>query len=158
MRPGHDGATPSGNAVAATFLQRLATLTGRSDYADKALATLRSFQVQIERSPSAFSQMLLALGRCLREPRQIALVGNLDDSSTGQALSALWRGSAPDDTIALLDPAAPAAAEIEEEVPLLRGKTQIEGALTFYVCQDYTCQAPTTNLEEVLAAVGTTYR
>ncbi len=152
MRPGHDGATPSGNAVATTVLQRLATLTGKSVYAERAVATLRTFQPQIGRSPSAFAQMLLALDYYLREPREIALVGKLDDTSTKQALGDLWRRYTPHEVIALFDPSASDAAKIENEVPLLRGKTQINGALTFYVCQDYACQAPTTDLEEVLAA------
>ena len=64
----------------------------------------------------------------------------------------LWRRYTPHEVIALLDPSAPDAAKIETEVPLLRGKSQINGALTFYVCQHYACQAPTTDLEEVLAA------
>jgi len=80
LRPGHDGATPSGNAVATTVLQRLATLTGESVYADRAAATLCTFQSQIGRSPSAFSQMLLALDYYLREPKEIALVGRLDEA------------------------------------------------------------------------------
>ncbi len=152
LRPGHDGATPSGNAVATTVLQRLATLTGESVYADRAVATLRTFQSQIGRSPSTFSQMLLALDYYLREPREIALVGKLDDASTRQALSDLWRRYTPHEVVAVLDPSAADAARIEAEVPLLRSKTAIDGTLTFYVCRNYACQAPTTDLEEILGA------
>jgi len=150
LRTGHDGATPSGNAVAATVLQRLATLTGESAYADPAVATLRTFLPQIARSPSAFAQMLLALDYYLREPREIALVGKLEDSRTQQALRDLWQRYMPNEVIAFLDASAPDAAIIENEVPLLRGKTQIDDRLTFYVCQNYACRAPTTDLQEVL--------
>jgi uncharacterized protein YyaL (SSP411 family) len=152
MRPGHDGATPSGNAVAATVLLRLTTLTGEGVYADRAEATLHTFQSQMEHSPSAFSNMLLALNDYLLRPREIALVGALDDTSTRQALSDLWRRYAPREVLAVLDPSATDAARIEDEVPLLRDKTMIGGVLTFYVCQDYACQAPTTDLHEVLEA------
>jgi uncharacterized protein YyaL (SSP411 family) len=154
LRQGHDGATPSGNAVAATVLQRLAVLTGNDDYEDRAVAVLRAFQAQIEGSPSAFSQMLLALDDHLSEPREIALVGKLAELSTREALGRLWRRYAPHEVVALKDPSSEEAAEVESEIPLLSGKSEIGGALTYYVCRNYACQAPTTHLEEVLASDG----
>jgi hypothetical protein len=151
LRQGHDGATPSGNAVAATVLQRLAILTGNDGYKDRAVATLQAFHPQIERSPSAFSQMLLALDDYLSEPREIAVVGKLAEVSTRESLAELWRRYAPHEVIALKDPSSAEAAEIDSEIPLLRGKSEIDGALTFYVCRNYACQAPTTDLAEILS-------
>jgi hypothetical protein len=119
------------------------------------VATLRSFQTQIERSPSAFSQMLLALDAQSTEQREIAIVGKLGEASTQEALTALWRRYAPHDVIAVNDTASHEAAEIEADIPLLRGKSEIDGKLTFYVCRDYTCLAPTTDLQEVLSAGDT---
>jgi len=67
-----------------------------------------------------------------------------------QALSDLWRRYTPHEVVAVLDPSTADAARIEDEVPLLRGKTAIDGALTFYICRNYACQVPTTDLEEIL--------
>ncbi|MFQ5745422.1 MAG: thioredoxin domain-containing protein [Acidobacteriota bacterium] len=69
MLRGHDGATPSGNGVAATALLRLATITGENAYARRATDILHTFQGQMRRSPSAFSQMLIALDEYLRTPQ-----------------------------------------------------------------------------------------
>src|SRR5262249_49847363 len=56
-----DNATPSGNAVAATGLLRLAKLTGRRGLEDKAAATLRLCRGLMAERPVGCGQMLLAL-------------------------------------------------------------------------------------------------
>jgi uncharacterized protein YyaL (SSP411 family) len=56
----HDGAIPSGNAVAVDDLARLARFTGELRYREKAEGTLASFADPISRSPMAFSYMLFA--------------------------------------------------------------------------------------------------
>ena len=150
MKPGHDGATPSGNSLAATVLQRLETLTGESGYGRHATDTLHAFQAQMTQAPTAFSQMLIALHYYLRSPREIALVGNREAEETRTALQQLWRTYAPNDVIALLDTGAPDQDEVGAEVPLLDGKQPLDGKLTYYVCESYTCKTPTTELGEVL--------
>ena len=153
-KSGHDGATPSGNAMAATVLQRLTTLTGEAGYARRGADTLRGFHAQIRRVPAGFPQMLLALHYYLRSPREIAVLGSADDPATTQALRQLWLQYAPNDLIVQLDPDDGQRSEIEAAVPLWIGKTAPPPGPIFYVCHDYTCQAPTSSLEEVLRQRG----
>ena len=75
LKDSHDGATPSGNAVAVGALQRLAALTGDVDFAGYAERTLEVFSGQITAQPSAFTEMLLGLDTQLHPPRQIVIVG-----------------------------------------------------------------------------------
>jgi uncharacterized protein YyaL (SSP411 family) len=47
------------------------------------------------------------------------------------------------------------ADELSQRIPLLVGRTQIDGAATAYVCENYTCQLPVTEpeaLRELLEA------
>jgi uncharacterized protein YyaL (SSP411 family) len=74
-KPGPDNATPSGNAVAALALNRLAFLTGDMRYAEAAAKTLSLFWPQIERQAAAFGTMLAALEEQITPPRTIVFTG-----------------------------------------------------------------------------------
>jgi uncharacterized protein YyaL (SSP411 family) len=150
-KSGYDGAIPSGNAMAATYLQRLAELASDRDAAALAVSTMHTFHAQMERSPSAFAQMLAALDFYLSPRREVAVVG----TKAKDALFRLWRTFAPNVVVVALDPERPGAEALEESVPLLEGKTAgpSKEEPRFYVCADYACKAPTDSLEEVLAAL-----
>ena len=157
VRPksGYDGATPPGNAVAAVALQRLATLTGVDTYRERARDTIYAFGPQLSRLPSRFPTLLRALRRHLEGGREIVVVGAPEEQGTAHAVRTLWRQFAPADVVLLVDPDEPGIDELERELPATAGKIDAAKGMarpTFFVCESYTCQAPTTNLEEVLAA------
>ena len=87
----HDGSTPSGNAVAATVLLRLAKLLDRRDYAAKAEETLRGYQQTMAEHPAAAGQMLAALDFYLGPTTEVAVIGRADDPDTRRALAAIRR-------------------------------------------------------------------
>ncbi len=74
-KQGHDGATPSGNGIAAHALQRLGHLTGDARYLDAARHTLELFYPVLERQPSACVSLATALEECLVPPRVVILRG-----------------------------------------------------------------------------------
>ena len=61
-KPGPDNATPSGNAVAAWALHRLAFLTGEVRLSEAAAGTVALFGGSLARQPSAFGSMLAVGG------------------------------------------------------------------------------------------------
>jgi uncharacterized protein YyaL (SSP411 family) len=77
-RTGADNATPSGNAVAALALNRLAFLTGDTRYAQAAAGTVALFWPQLERQPAAFGTLLAALQEQLEPPRTLIVTGARD--------------------------------------------------------------------------------
>ncbi len=141
----HDNATPSGNAMAAAGLLRLAKLTGRDDLRDKAERTLRLFRGIMEQSPMAAGQMLIAFDFHLGPVDEIAIVGDAANEETRRVLRALRTGFRPHQVVAL-KPAAGDTSGVEAAVPLLAGKTAA-GAVTTYVCRDFACQAPLVGAE-----------
>jgi uncharacterized protein len=74
-KEGHDGATPSGNGIAAHALQRLGHLTGEARYLDAARRTLELFYPVLERQPSACVSLLTALEEHLVPPQVVILRG-----------------------------------------------------------------------------------
>ncbi|HEX4763904.1 MAG TPA: thioredoxin domain-containing protein [Usitatibacter sp.] len=74
-KPGPDNATPSGNAVAALALHRLAFLTGETRFSDAAAGTIALFLPQIERHPGSFGTMLAALEELVEPPRTLIVRG-----------------------------------------------------------------------------------
>jgi uncharacterized protein YyaL (SSP411 family) len=77
-----DNATPSGNAMAATALLKLAGFTNESRYVDVAHQALAQMQPMMSQYPVGFGQWLQALAYALSKPREIAVVGDPDSADT----------------------------------------------------------------------------
>src|SRR5439155_24190780 len=89
QRDAFDNATPSGNAMAATALLRLAALTGREDLAESGRATLRSVQMVLEQAPRAAGQSLIALDFLFAPPREFAVIAGTDRDEFRRVLEAI---------------------------------------------------------------------
>jgi uncharacterized protein YyaL (SSP411 family) len=84
-KPGHDNATPSGNALAAWALGRLAALTGEQRYARAAERTLELFYPAMRDYPAGFAAMAIALDEQLQPPRTLILRGRAEALRPWQA-------------------------------------------------------------------------
>jgi uncharacterized protein len=136
----HDNAIPSGNAMAVTVLLKLVKLTGRTDVADKAEATLRLYRGLLAEHPLSAGQMLIALDFHLGPVEEVAVVGEPSAEGTKRVLRTLGSAFAPN-RVTAFKPAAD-ASEADAAVPLLAGKEMVAGDVTVYVCKDFACQAP----------------
>ncbi|HJY29655.1 MAG TPA: thioredoxin domain-containing protein, partial [Pyrinomonadaceae bacterium] len=134
-----DNATPSGNSVASLVLLRLATLTDNDSYRNLAIAVLREVGEQIRRYPSGFGYALSAAGFLLSTPKEIAIVGK-DAADIGPLLSETWRRYLPNKVVAPNFEREPAT------MPLLKNRVMLNGLATAYVCENYTCQQPVTEV------------
>jgi uncharacterized protein YyaL (SSP411 family) len=134
-----DNAIPSGNSMAVTGLLRLGKLTGDNDLQDRAEKTLRLFRGLMSDHPMAAGQMLCGLDFYLGPVQEFAVIGDLAAEDTRRVLRAIRLGFNPNRVLAF-KPAA-GSAEADAAVPLLAGKTA-QGAVTTYVCENFTCRAP----------------
>jgi uncharacterized protein YyaL (SSP411 family) len=126
-----DNPTPSGNSMLAFVLLRLARIWGDDDLERRATGVLRLVRDVIPRAPAAFGWALCALDLHLAPPRELAIVG---DPSSEVARAAL-RG---------FDPSGVVAFGPADGVPLLAGKTLVDGLPAVYVCERFACRAPVT--------------
>ncbi|HEX7145744.1 MAG TPA: hypothetical protein VF225_10600, partial [Gaiellaceae bacterium] len=127
-----DHPSPSGNAMLAHVLLRLGRIYGDDELERQALGVLRLVRSALERAPSAFGWSLCALDLWLSPPRELAIVGPID-SPVARAALAPWQPNA----VVAVGPAA--------GVPLLEGKSLVDGKAAVYVCERFACQAPVTD-------------
>ena len=143
-KPGHDNATPSGNAVAAWALGRLAALTGEERPARAARRTLELFHPAMRAHPSGFGGMAIALDEQLAPPRTLILRGG------GEALAA-WQADLAREF--LPDTMVVAIPEGMAGLPALLDKPARPEPVNAWLCQGVTCLAPIgdlVNLKHVL--------
>jgi uncharacterized protein YyaL (SSP411 family) len=147
-KPGHDGAEPSGNSVAAMNLLRLAEF--RSDGRARGLAErlLVAFKLRLEDGQSA-PAMLSALDYALDQPLEIVLV--TPTPAAAAALVEAQRSIFVPNRIYVVASEGEDLAAQARLVPLLDGKTTRGGKATAYVCRGKVCQLPTSD-PDVFAA------
>ena len=141
-----DNATPAGNSVAVEVLLHLSVLTGKEDYARKAVTVFRLLRNQIALYPTAFGRLLGALDFYLSTPKEIALIGEIASEEMRALRREVWRNYLPNKIVAqteVLDAHAVTA------IPLLHDRQMIAGHATAYVCEQYVCQQPVTTAEEL---------
>ncbi len=144
-KTGYDGATPSGVSMAIHNLLRLDKLLNRPDFREKVEATLDVYYHQIEHSPSGSAQMLCELDFLLSTPKEIAIAGQWESEDTQAALRSIHSRFIPNKVLAF----AADDEDVTDLIPLLESKIQVDGKATIYVCENYTCKAPTTDLAEL---------
>jgi uncharacterized protein YyaL (SSP411 family) len=152
MKGPTDGAVPGGNSVATRLLIRLATMTGNADYLDRAERTIRLYRQAVERIPGGTIGFLLALDILLHQDGEVAFVGDPGEQATRALIKPVHEAFLPGTVLALLDPQARARAE--ETIPLLAGKTLVDGDEAVYVCQNFACQAPVTTVDALEKALA----
>ena len=124
-------------------LLRLAVLTGEGDYARRATATLRPLREVMAHQPMGFGRWLAALDFYLATPKEIALVGPLNDPATQALLGVVYSRYLPNKLVAGQEMDSSA----DDGIPLLQGKVMLDGHPTAYVCEQYACQTPVTDAE-----------
>ncbi len=147
-REGPDGATPSGNAVAAAALARLSCHFGREDFRLAATNAIRAYGRQIARHPRAFAKSLAVVDFLLSGPVELALIGTPGEAGYEQLKAEMNRPYLPNRIIAHWDPASGTT-----DHPLLRGKGLVQGRPALYVCRNFTCQQPITDAAGVAVAL-----
>ncbi len=136
-----DAPIPSGQSSAAFGLLRLAALTGEARYEEQATSVMRLFAGFLRRAPLAFGHLLQAIDFHLGPVREVALVGE-DTSALALVVRAKFR---PHVVVAGGDGVDAAG------VPLLEGRTPVDGRAAAYVCERFSCRAPVTEPAELAA-------
>jgi len=140
-----DNALPSGGAMAATVLLRLAALTGEGRYRDAAEAALTPVVAIAAQHPTGFAQWLLAYQLASAPIDEVAIVGDPDDPDTRALIEAATRRFRPDQVLAV------SATPDDSAVPLLHDRARIDGRATAYVCRGFACQRPVTTPADLAA-------
>jgi uncharacterized protein YyaL (SSP411 family) len=129
-----DNAIPSGNSIAAMVLLSLSLYSGKSRYWEIAEAAVSSLTEAMANYPTGFGQWLSAADLILSKPVEIAIIGDYESESTQALVGAAYSKYRPHQIVAVGDGT--------EGIPLLDGRTPIDGRAAAYVCQNFTCDMP----------------
>jgi len=138
-----DNARPNGNGMAALNLLELYGLTFNKAYKERAEKIFQAVGDRLAKYPPAYAQLLIALDYYTDDAKEIAVVGQKDSADTSQILNYLQETFLPNQVTAFSVP------DKTDEVPLLNKKTEKNGKTTVYICEDFICKAPTTDLNQV---------
>ena len=136
-----DNAIPSGNSLAAEALLRLSVLTGNQEYRQRATAILLMMKEAMAQQPTGFGRLLGVLNALLSPSQEVAVVGDPQEAATHALLDQVRQRYLPTTVLALKHP------NEESMLPLLEGRTLVDGKAAAYVCENYACQLPVTTAE-----------
>ncbi|HEX5013468.1 MAG TPA: thioredoxin domain-containing protein [Candidatus Limnocylindrales bacterium] len=143
-----DNATPAGGSMAATVLLRLAALTGDSRYREAADAAIAGVTPYLARYPTGFANWLSAAHLAVEGIDELAVVGAGADPHTRSLVQA---GVAAARKIGRNLVVAVSADPDSSAVPLVAGRTAIDGRPTAYLCRNLACRLPVTTADDLVA-------
>ncbi len=143
-KPGHDNATPSGNAVAARALIALGHLASEPRYVEAGERVVRLFAPALARAPAGFATLVGALEDTLTPPGWVILDGDRATCAAWQR--ALERALRPG--VRIIDVSAATALPAALE----KGARPTDGAVA-WVCSGAHCLPPIADLEALVGAL-----
>ena len=145
----YDGAIPSGNSVAMLNLLRLGGITANADFEEKAAKISSAFSSTVSQMPAAYTQLMVALDFAMDSSHEVVIVGDLVEKGTIDLLKALRTQCIPN-KIVLFRPSGEDIPDISRIAPFTKNLLGIDGKATVYVCTNYTCKMPTTDISKML--------
>jgi uncharacterized protein YyaL (SSP411 family) len=145
----NDSAIPSPVGMALDSLFRMGKLLDREDYIQKARRILIANLPYMEKAPQGYLGLLMNVNSFLYPAKEVALIGPKDSAHTKELLKTIHSRYVPNRIIAHLDPLEKEAKEIAKKIPLLSGRTLVDGKPTAYVCENFACKLPATSPEQL---------
>ena len=142
----YDGALPSGNAVAALNLMRLAAFTMDETIQKIADKQLKAFAGSVQEHPTSHAFMLVAMYFALGKREEILITGDPDDPTTQMLMTEVQKAYRPNAIIAfqpIKDPVPKSATQI----PFLDESVVLSEQPAVYLCENGACQQPIFDVE-----------
>jgi len=143
-----DSAIPSGNSVAMLNMLRLGRITGDSSYDERAAELGEAFAGIVSRYPTSYTLLLSALDFAIGPSLEVVIVGQPGADDTQAMLDALRSTYVPNKVVLLRPP--------QQDPPIVKvaGFTErffsMDGKATAFVCSNYYCKSPTTEIGEMI--------
>ena len=148
----YDGAVPSGNSVAMLNLLRLARVTADAEFEAKAARIGAVFSETVRQQPSGHAQLMAALDFAIGPSYEVVIAGDVEGRDTKAMLRQLRSRFIPSKVVIVRPPGA--SAPIDAICPFSKSHTTVDGKATAYVCLNYSCKLPTTDVDTMLRLLG----
>ena len=147
----YDGALPSGNGVAANMLIKLSSLTGNLAYLDKFEEMYYSFYEELNEYASAGTAFVKSMMLNENPRKEVVIIGPENDPNRTELIEKLRDAFLP--SVSMLVAKQP--EDFENIAPFAAQYKQLGDKTTIYVCENFACQAPTTDIESAIRNINT---
>ncbi len=148
----YDGAVPSGNAVAMLNLLRLARFTGNTHLEERAMELGRAFSKAVNQFPSGYTQFLVAVDFSIGPSYEVVIAGKSEGDDTREMLEALRTRFIPN-KVTIFRPMEMESPPIERLAEYVKYQVSRDGKATAYVCMNFACKEPTTEVDKMLELI-----
>ncbi len=145
----YDGAIPSGNSVAMLNLLRLGRITADSELEHKASEIGRAFFNKVGNSPAEYTQLMIAADFLVGPSYEVVIAGDIQGEDTKKMLYVIGSTFIPNKIVIFL-PSGTDLSEIMNIAPFTRNQPLVNNRATAYVCVNYNCKLPTTDINNML--------
>ncbi|MFX1404711.1 MAG: thioredoxin domain-containing protein, partial [Promethearchaeota archaeon] len=149
----YDGAIPSGNSVAMLNLLRLARISGETELESKAARTGHAFSGDVLGAPAGFTFMISGVDFAVGPSYEIVVVGIPAAPDTQLMVRTIHDQFLPNKVLLLIPPDKN-AERITEIALFAKNYKMIDDKATAYICANYRCQKPTTDVKTVVNLLG----
>jgi uncharacterized protein YyaL (SSP411 family) len=137
-----DNPVSAGQSVAASLFCRMHAFTGEERWYLRAMEIIAPLVTVVARAPLAVAGLAVAMELAIGPMREIAIIGDAEDARTRSLVEVAQRR---------FDPLAVLAWGPSGSVPLLAGRTLVDGGPAAYVCRGFVCLAPVTEPAALIA-------
>jgi len=145
----YDGAIPSGNSAAMLNLLRLDRITTNSNFEEMAEKIGSAFSKTIKQFPAAHTELMVALDFGVGPSYEVVIVGDSQADDTKAMIKAIRRQFVPNKVV-LLRQTEKEEPDIIRIAEFTKSQLSLEGKATAYVCLNYVCKLPTTDISKML--------
>ena len=135
----YDGAIPSGNSICLLNLLRLGKITANTKFENYSHKLIKTFSENIKSAPIAYTQFLCGVDFVFGPSYEIVIVGDEKSEDTKNMISSLRKEFIPNKVL-LLNPEG-------------KSFSRIDGKATAYVCQNYSCKSPVTDVNVLVKMI-----
>lgn len=140
----YDGAIPSGNSVAAVQLLRLARLTGETFFEDMVAEMFEAFGSDIHLYPSGYTYFMQAFILTQTKSKEVVIVGDIGQED--KLVKKIQDNFYPEIFLLVGDD----EVKLGEVAPFASAYKPIEGKTTYFLCENFACQTPTTDVNQII--------
>ncbi len=145
----HDGALPSGNSAAMMNLLLLGRISADSELEEKAAEISRAFSANVKQSPLAHVHLMVAADFSIGPSYEVTISGDPRTEDTRAMLKTLRKHFIPNKVV-LMRPIEREHPDITQIARFTEDMSSINRRATAYVCNNYNCERPTTNVSKML--------
>ena len=144
----YDGAIPSGNSVSAYNFMRLARLLSKPDYEDIALGILNRYSKRLNRAGTGQTMMMKAVDFHRGPSYEVIICAKEMNNKSKEIIKAINNIKQPNKVVIWVDEQN--KSDLEEIMPFIKYFSADSIEPIVYVCQNYSCQLPTSDIVEAI--------